>query len=278
MIARFSLVVLSLSSSTALCAQRPAYARSRKDTLHLREQTSAKSTLTTRTSTIVMTSDVDASIAISFAKDDTARAWYEALSVAANSPAGKKLPNTTAALKKPFLMRFLSNGKIDHVTAPKLPASVDSVSDLHKQFDDFFLPLPDKPLVKGFAWVDSSDALDNTQKANGSWLRSRRIGRYRVERDTSVGGKRSLVISAIQQLHIESGAPLPGGIQNGMSQNVLAGADTGLFVFDPAGGRMLGRKRQGMMKGTFTMRPREGVPYVVGQEMRYTNIISERRK
>ena len=272
----FAIVVLFLA--TSLHAQgKAAYARTRGDTLRLREQTSARSTLTLRTGKIVITSDHDAILAVTFAKNDTAKAWYEALSLTEGTSAGRKSPNTAGALRKPFSMRFNERGKIDNVTPPKFPANIDSISDLRKQFDDFFMPLPQKALVRGLTWVDSSDAVDNNTK-NGSWQRSRRIGHYKVERDTTIAGKRAFVVSAVQALHVESGAPLPGGVENGFSQNVLTGGDTGIVVFDPIAGRMLGRKRQGSMSGILTMRPAEGLPSIVTEEMKYVNVISTAKK
>jgi hypothetical protein len=72
---------------------RPAtYARAPGDTLRFREITHGSSTLEAPRGTLAISSEHDATVAITFLRGDTARAWYEALVLAVQSPQGDVRP------------------------------------------------------------------------------------------------------------------------------------------------------------------------------------------
>ena len=268
---KFVLLLLVLPFG-AVAAQR-GYARGPADTTRLRERTHATSSFTTRNGTEVITADIDAVIALTNVKGDSARAWFDFLDLKSLYRANTQHPDAKVALRKPFKLLFDSRGRVTMIETPRFTAPIDSVTDLRHEFDDFFLPLPPQPLAKGLVWTDSSGR-DDQDDVNGRFFRIRRYGTYTVQRDTVVNGRHAFVISSVADTHLTANAPLTGGYQNGVSQSVLNGGDTSVYVFDAAAGRMLGRKRQGFMGGTLILRPVEGAPVLIGQEVRYSGTIS----
>jgi hypothetical protein len=245
-----------------------AYARQAGDTLRFREITHASSTLLAPRGTVVVSSEHDATMAVTFFRGDTARAWYETLVLSARSPAGDASPATEEALRKPFVLRFDARGRVETISTPRFPRSFEGVTDLSRQFEDFFLTLPDQPLAPGTAWVDTAVRRDSTA---GRLSGTSRVSHYRVLRDTVVGREPAVVIGARQELQVESVEPGP---QPGLTtRSLLAGADSGVYVFAPATGRLLGRVRKGKLEGTLAF---EGgaQPVRIPQRFEYENTLT----
>lgn len=247
----------------------PAYARGPHDTLRFREITRGTVTVQTPQGPLTLTTDHDATIALTFLPGDSARAWYEELAIGLSGVQGDNRPATGDALRKPFTLRFDARGRVRTLATPEFPASFRGVTDLTRQFDDYFLVLPEGPLRPGVTWSDTSVTQDST--AAGRVARGSRIARYRVERDTVVGGQAALVISARQDQRLDTEEPGP---QPGMTaRSTLAGVDTGLFVFAAATGRLIGRERQGELEGAVVF---EGgaQPVSMPQRFRYANTLT----
>lgn len=265
------LLGMAVMAAAPVLAQdgRPAtYARAPGDTLRFREITHGSSTLEAPRGTLAISSEHDATVAITFLRGDTARAWYEALVLAVQSPQGDVRPATTEALRKPFVLELDRRGRVRTISTPRFPASFEGVSDLTRQFEDYFLTLPDGPLASGTAWVDTVLRRDSTA---GRLSGSSRVSHYRVLRDTVVGRQRALVISARQELQLEAVEPGP---QPGLTtRSVLTGADSGVYVFAPATGRLLGRARTGKLEGTLGF---EGgaQPVRIPQRFEYENSLT----
>lgn len=263
-LAPFALLLLPL----ALPAQPAAYRRAPGDTVRLREVTTAEMTLRTPGGDLPTTLRHDALVAVAFAAGDTARAWYEALAVEASGMTGLQRPETGAVLRQPFTLAMDARGGVHTLATPAFPAAVRGVTDLSHQFDDFFPRLPAEPLRVGLAW---SDTVARRDSAGPRYTRSTRAARYRVERDTVVGGRRGLVVSMRQTVHLETGGPVEG--QPVTAAAVLDGADDGVFVFAPADGRILGRTRSGEMRGTLTVRG-GAAPLAIPQSYRYRSTLT----
>gem|GEM_PF-5117436 len=97
---------------------------------------------------------------------------------------------------------------------------------------------------------------------------------YRVERDTTVGEARALIITAHQRIRMDSDGPIPN--QPLRSSTALEGEDDGFFVFDPASGVLLGRRRSGHVAGTVTITGGPQ-PMVLDQSYTYTNRVDRVR-
>ena len=259
------LAVLGLAMQVAPADAQTVYARSARDTLRFREVTHSEVKMTMPQGEIAVPIDQNAVIAVVLLPGDSARAWYDSLSLTVSSPGGMMTPPTTSLLRQPFTLKVDSRGRTSLAQAPTLPPELQGVSDLSHQFDDFFMRLPATALRVGMAWTDTSTRSDTT---NGKTMKSTSIGTYKVERDTTVGGEPAMVISLKQSSTMSVNAPVPG--QDMRMQSNMSGGDEGFFVFSPKSGRMLGRQRRGQMSGDAVMSGAMG-SMTMNQVMSYTS-------
>ena len=235
-----------LSAPHALLAQGP-YARPHTDTLRYREVTNAEIRITSPQGEIIVTSEQDSQIAITFGGLDSARAWYESLMLATTSPQGTQTPSTDSLLRQPFHLAFTARGAVTLRKAPVMPKPVAAVTDLRHQFDDFFARLPAGALTVGRTWRDTSTVGDST---GATWYRARTVARYTVKGDTVFNGERALVIAMTQELTLTSGGPVPDRPVTTSQQ--LSGSDAGTVIYSPVLGRMLARQRVGSLSGAIS--------------------------
>lgn len=266
------LLALAALVPAAAHAQAPEYHRAAGDTARFREVTAATSEISAPQGVMKIRTDHDARIAVTFTRGDTARAWYEALSVSSAYPGGESRPGTAALLGQPFVLTMGARGEVETLRVPELPREVREVEDLTRQFDDFFVKLPAVPLRAGVEWADTSRK--ETQMAAGRTMRALRIGRFRVRGDTMVAGARAWVIETRMRNRVESTGPSP---TPGMDlRTVLEGTEMGTFVFSASGGRFLARRRTGALEGEieFTGGPQ---PVRLPQKMSYESSIERVR-
>ena len=223
------------------------------DTLRFHDVTQGKVKITSPQGEIPISIENRSTIAVVRMAGDSARAWYDSLSVLASTPGGDMHPATDSVLHRPFRLGFDARGKVTLREAPKFPASFESISDLTHQFDDFFLRLPAKPLALGLAWTDTSSRTDSTADKTTHWST---IVNYRVERDTVVNGTPALVISMRQKLRISGDAPVPNTPMR--ARSLIEGTDDGMVVFAPRAGRLLARRRTGALSGDVVMTGAQG--------------------
>ena len=217
---------------------------STRDTLRYRETRQLRMTLTMPQGEIPMSVDQNATIAVVRLPGDSARAWFDSLSIAATGPQGEQRPSTDSALKLPFQLGVDARGRVKNVKPPTWPASLQGMADPSHQFDDFFLRLPSQPLKVGLTW---SDTTVNTDSTTDHFMRWTRAADYRVERDTTVGTTPALVIRMRQKMSTTISAPVPN--QQMRSDAQLSGEEDGYFVFSPKTGRLIGRRQEGKLEG-----------------------------
>ena len=234
-------------TALSVCA-RPARAQttytSTRDTLHFRETTRMQVTLTMPQGQIPMSVEQSATLSLVRLPGDSARAWFDSLAISAKGPQGELKPETDSALKQPFQLGLDARGRVKNVSAPQWPASLQGVSDLSHQFDDFFLRLPAQPLAVGLAWSDTTAKTDSMADRYSRWQRT---SDYRVERDTMVGTTPAVVVRMKQKMSATISAPIPS--QQMRSDAQLRGEEDGYFVFAPKTGRLIARRREGKMEG-----------------------------
>ena len=218
------------------------------DTLRFHELTTGDITIETPQGALPMRSTHDATIAIVRTHGDTARAWFEALSIGLSTPMGDQHPETDAVLRAPYTLRFDDRGRVETLASPTFPPELAGVSELSMQFLDFMVRLPARPLRVGLAW---SDTLARTSHTGARQMKWRSVARYRVERDTVADGVPAVVVSMKQEIRTSGEGPVPG--QEGRASTVLAGTEDGFFVFAPAAGRLIARRRNGQISGDLTV-------------------------
>lgn len=237
-----------LTSAVLLACALPAGAQSTyslsRDTLRFRETTQLRMTMTTPQGDMPMSMEHRATVALVRAPGDSARAWFDSLSLFATGPQGEQRPATDSALKQTIRFRLDARGRVSNVVAPKWPASLQGMADPSHHFDDYFLRLPAQPLRIGLAWSDTTTLTDSTADRFTRWVRRTD---YRVERDTMVGTTPALVVRTKQSMSATISAPVPN--QGMRSDAQLTGESDGYFVFSPKTGRLIGRRAEGKLEG-----------------------------
>jgi len=236
------------------------------DTLRYRETQKTAVNITTPQGEIQVSAEQDATVALRRFAGDSAHAWFESLSLVAQSPQGEQKPPTDSVLRKPFRLTLDARGRAKLVEAPMFPEALHAFGDLANEFTDLLLRLPAKPLRIGFAWTDTLTRADSTADRK---MNATSISNYKVEKDTVVNGTPALVVSMTQHTSVHAEGPVPN--QPGMRTDVtMAGDDQGFYVFAPKPGRMLARRRTGKLAGDVNI-PAAGM--TMKQAIDYTSMI-----
>lgn len=244
---RMLAIACLLALPAQLTAQRPSeYARAR-DTLRYREITRSESWIRLPQDSMLVPALHDATIAVTFPSRDTARAWYEALVLEVRAPTGVIRPATDSALWRPFVLLFDSRGRVRTLSAPTFPATFEGVSDLSKEFYEFFPQLPTQPLNRGLAWTDTVLQADSI---GGRYFRSRIIATHEVAGDTVISERRLAVIRSRQRITYEAGGPVPGQPMRSVSR--LSGEASQVAFFDVPSGQFFWKHRSGLLSGTLS--------------------------
>lgn len=242
-----TLLVPAVLLACALPARAQSTYATTRDTLRFRETTQLRMTLTMPQGEIPITVEQRSMVGVVRMPGDSARGWFDSLSVAVSGPQGEQRPATDSALKLPVRFRLDDRGRVSNVVAPKWPASLQGMADPTHFFDDFFLRLPAQPLKIGLAWSDTTTTTDSTADRFTRWNRR---NAYRVERDTTVGTTPAFVVSVKQNLSATISQPVPNQAMRSDAQ--LTGESTGFVVFAKSG-QLLGRRAEGKIEGPVKM-------------------------
>jgi hypothetical protein len=236
------------------------------DTLRYRETQKTAVVITTPQGEIQVAGDQEATLAVVRLPGDSARAWFESLTLAAQTPQGEQKPPTDAVLRKPYRLTFDARGRVKLVEAPQLPEALAAFGDLANEFTDLFLRLPAQPLRVGLTWTDTLTRSDSTADRK---LSATSISSYKVEKDTVVEGAPALLVRATQATKLHAEGPVPN--QPGMRTDAtMEGNDTGFYLFAPKSGRMLARRRTGKLGGDVNI-PAAGM--TMKQAIDYTSTV-----
>src|SRR5689334_12061831 len=194
------------------------------DTLRYHETQKAGVVMTMPQGEVQASVDQDATLAVVRMAGDSARAWFESLTLAASTPQGEQKPATDAIARKPFRLTFDARGRVKLVESPVFPEALAGFGDLSNEFTDLFLRLPAKPLRIGLTWTDTLTRADSTgeRKMNASSITD-----YKVEKDTMVNGTPALPVRFTQRANIHADQPVPGHPGTGRD-STMEGNTTGL--------------------------------------------------
>lgn len=234
--------------STAASAQT-TYDRTPGQTLRYREVTEGGTEVASERGFGWIETFHDATLAVTFGPDDEARAAYETLDIALTTPRVELDPDTDGALGLPFELSFPASGRVRLVSAPTFPPDVAEITDLTRQFDDFFLPLPSEPLAVGLIWTDSTGTASRGPDGEDEvdWSR----GTYEVVADTVEDGRRVFVVEAvIEKGHRSVGTDEERGLT---TTHEMEGTERSVFAFAPDPGVLVWRDRTGRMDGRTEM-------------------------
>jgi hypothetical protein len=239
-----SFLIIACASSAA--AQRLSILpREPGDTVRYRARTYVASGVGA-SATIGGEMEHDAVIAVTRTGGDTARAWFEELSI---RRIGGAVVGADSALGLPFLFR-VSDRRVSLFLAPDLPESVGRMADLERQLADFFPTLPAGPLAPGAEWADT---VVHEESVRGRFSRTVAARRYRVRGDTTIFGARAVVVEMTAVLTEDQTVDLSPRSRVARTLDArLSGREEGVVLFTPDG-RFLGASRRAELTGTSTM-------------------------
>ena len=236
------------------------------DTLRYHETQKTMVMVTLPQGEIQVSAEQDGTLAIVRMPGDSAHAWFESLSLVAQSPQGEQKPSTDGVLRKPFRLSFDARGRVKLLEAPAIPQELAAFGDLANEFTDLLLRLPAKPLRIGQTWTDTLTRADSTADRR---LNATSIATYKVEKDTVVNGTSALLVRMTEHTNVHAEGPVPN--QPGARTDVtMEGNDAGFYIFAPKTGRMLARRRTGKLAGDVNI-PAAGM--TMKQAIDYTNIV-----
>jgi hypothetical protein len=252
---RFPLLGLSLIGSLLAdrfgqaTTQPAAGYRHAADTVRFHELTHGEIGMFTPAGARIMEQKHEATIGLVFGAADSVIAWYDTLSLEAQSIQGVRRPNTGPLLRQPYLLRMDNRGRVTTLRAPALPPDVREITDLSQAFVDFFVRLPGQPLASGLEWTDT--LANETGRGEQSYRKYVVITKWRVEKDSVIGGAPVWVVASSGTVSLETGEPLPG--QKGQAISALAGEEHSRAILS-RDGRFLGRTREGKVAGHLAIR------------------------
>ncbi|HKH82597.1 MAG TPA: hypothetical protein VKA25_02810 [Gemmatimonadales bacterium] len=85
----------------------------------------------------------------------TLEAWLDSLSLSRRSPEAVISPDTDGLVGGRYRGMLSHSGQYTATVLPFVPDEVSEVADMSTALDDFFPPLPPKPLKQGQVWSDS---------------------------------------------------------------------------------------------------------------------------
>jgi hypothetical protein len=190
---------------------------------------------------VVVTSRHDAVIHVIRTAPDTLEAFYEHLRLRVTMAGQERSPETGSLRWQRFVLHD-DDGRIETVVTPPQPDEIRQMTDLTRQFDDFFFRIPALPLDVGAEWVDTTEFTGGGQ---GTAARLT-VTRFRVRGDTTMHGVTARVID--YESAIESSMTTPPTTQ-GTTTSSLVGVEEGVIVFAPDRDVMLSRHRSGEHEG-----------------------------
>ena len=220
----------------------PVALRAVGDSVLYVEQTEAHTVIDRPGDTLLIQSNHTAVIHVVRTAPDTLEAYYEYLQLRFATPSQTRNVDTRALIGPRFVLHE-DQGSIETVSAPELPDEIRQLTDLRRQFDDFFLRTHGRALAVGEEWTDTL-VMGGTEGEAGSERRT--LTRFRVRGDTALYGIPGRIIEyeSTIEAHLRT-APT----REGVLRSSLTGGENGTFVYSPERGVMLQRERVGVLEG-----------------------------
>lgn len=226
------------------------YRWSTGDTLRYSEMTQGRVEMQMPGGAVLVRSEHDARIAVAVATSDTLVAWYEHLRLLQEGPGPQtQSPVTTQLIGAHFTLAFDSHQPVRTATTPSIPAEIAALTDLTRQFDDFFITLPRIPLKVGVRWVDTVQT-DRPGRPTDTFA-GRSVRHYEVVRDTTIDREVAFLVAVSQDVTLNATSRVDE--QQLTVTSALVGEDRGEAVFIPSEGRLHARTRAGKLAGSLTL-------------------------
>ena len=240
------------------------------DTLRYSELTHSRVEMQMPGGTVLVRSEHDARIAVTALGRDTLAAWYEGLRLVQEGPGTEtQSPSTAQLIGAPFMLTFDSHSPLRTSTTPAIPVDIAALTDLSRQFDDFFITLPRTKLAIGTRWADTVQT-DRPARPTDTFS-GRSVRDYQVVRDTTADGAPAFIVAVTQSVTLDASSRIEEQQMTVTTQ--FAGEDTGEVIFVPSQGRLHARTRAGKLAGSLTLTGPSG-EMSVPQSYDYTSSIA----
>lgn len=228
----------------------PGYDWSPGDTLRYSELTHGRVEMQMPGGPVLVRSEHDARIAITVARRDTLAAWYESLRFLQEGPGpATQSPATAQLIGARFTLAFDSHEPVRTTATPSIPAEIAALTDLTRQFDDFFITLPRIPLKVGARWVDTVQT-DRPGRPTDTFA-GRSVRHYEVVRDTTIDRAAAFLVAIREDVTVNAASRVEE--QQLTVTTALVGEERGAAVFIPSKGRLHARTRAGKLAGSLTL-------------------------
>jgi hypothetical protein len=188
----------------------------------------------------------DGLIGMRAVRPGVAQAWFEQLNLTVESADGAARLPTDPVLGQLYVLHFDSAGHVTPARTPAFPEMLMAFVDLSKQFQDFFMPQPRKPLSRGLLWVDTLK-VEGTHGLSRT-VRTVRVGKYEVMGDSTIRGVAVFVVRGTVKQHSVTSGPAPGQ-PDVQAVNDLQGTDNARFYIAKSDMRMMARRSHGTVQG-----------------------------
>lgn len=242
------------------------YARQPGDTLSYVETTDVDIVVDSPQGRIDVAANVDTKLDLAFVTPDTLAAWYTMLDVSTQSPLGNQNPSTESVINVPFRLVVSPRGNVETISTPAVSPELRTISDVRRQFEDFFLVLPEEELEVGLSW-EYYAAVDDSASVEGRHAFTK-SGLLTVVGDTTVSGIHGLKIEGDLETTLLSTSTDPN--MGAEVINNFSGVERNVVVFSPERGVMVLRERNADLSGT-TEYIGGAMPFSMQQTITYTS-------
>ena len=137
---------------------------------------------------------------------DSAHAWFESLSLVAQSPQGEQKPSDRRVLRKPFRLTFDARGRVKLVEAPAFPRSSRRSAIWRTSSPTCSSVSRRSRCASGWRGPTRSPAPTRRRIAS---CNATSITNYKVEKDTVVNGTPALIVRMTQHTNVHAEGPVP---------------------------------------------------------------------
>ena len=173
-----------------------------------------------------------------------AQAWFEELALTIETSEGAVRLPTDPVLRQLYVLSFDSAGHATPLRTPVAPEWIVGIVDPSKQFVDFFMPIPRKPLSLGLVWVDTLPIEGNI--GINRTVRGQRVGQFDVVGDSAIRGIPVFIVRATIKQQMTTAGPDASGINTVSEQD---GTENSRFYIAKSNMRMMARRSTGSFRG-----------------------------
>jgi hypothetical protein len=196
--------------------------------------------------TMNMTASSEATLGVTFAAAANGvevTTTFDEITASMTQPMGGSLSATESDVEGPLVFSMDAKGKGTPITIPSTKGSAEQLIAPVSFVHDFFPRLPGRAVDPGATWTDTISWEFSTAEGDQSTVS---VLSYTLVGDTIVAGTSLLNITYVGDMDVVGS----GTTEGTEVMQVFSGETTGMFLWDPARGLMVGGKSSADMEGT----------------------------